>query len=69
MVLKCFWEEPTSVVSRERELEGPRLEVRNSLLESWQGVDARALAKKARLDMTMAPTCKQLMGSPLGKLK
>lgn len=57
------------MVSRERELEGPRLEVRNSLLESRQEVDAQALAKKAHLDMTMTPTCIQLMGSPLGKVK
>lgn len=61
MVSKCFWEEPTSVISRERELEGPQLEVRNSLLETRQEVDARTLAKKAHLDRTMTPICIQLM--------
>lgn len=62
--LKRFGKEPTSVISRERELEGPRVEIRNSLLESRLEVDSCILAKKACSDVTMTPTCIKIMGSP-----
>lgn len=52
MVWKGFWKEPPSVIGRERELRGPRVEVRVSLLEAWLEADPCALAKKACLAMT-----------------
>lgn len=46
-----------SVISREQDLEGPRVEVRDAFLEPWQEVDACTLAKEACSDVTMTPTC------------
>lgn len=56
LAMKCFREEPASVISRERALRGPQWV---SLLESWLEEDSYTLAKKAFLDVTVTPyVCK-----------